>query len=171
MVMKTITCEARVSAEDHVSKPDLSPFDLDKPGVDGNSYNPPHCAYPSWIQQLEQGVADYEKFIRWVKHDPSRVYYTIVSAQAEYEKLQQQIVKHANGGLEAHRARPVPAAPDAAELEHLAESIKSHNDDLKMKHHCVAGEAISYANGLGRLRLDEQTRAGPGVVASIETPH
>ncbi|KAJ5494504.1 hypothetical protein N7463_010591 [Penicillium fimorum] len=58
MVMKTITCDSRVSAEDQVSKLVPAPSDLDKPRVDENPYNPPHCASSSWIQQLEQGVAD-----------------------------------------------------------------------------------------------------------------
>ncbi|OQE37698.1 hypothetical protein PENCOP_c009G00973 [Penicillium coprophilum] len=128
MAKKTITCKLLVSAESQVLKPDPASSDLGKPGVDGDSFNFSHRAYPSWIQQLEQGVADYE----------------------------------------SSYARAVTEASQPAKAEQSTEAIQSQYSDLKMQNDREVREAISYADELGRVRLDKQICASPRVLGSIE---
>ncbi|CAI7610273.1 unnamed protein product [Penicillium glandicola] len=156
MAKKTVTSQSQVGPKHQELNPDPAPSDL-------------HRGYPSWIQQLEQGVADYEQFMRWANRDPSRLYYTIVSAQAEYEKQQQQTAKLSNA-FEVHRAPAVTEAAETAEVEHSAELMKTEYNDLKEKYDRVVEEAKDHAYALRRFRLDEPIRAGPGF-ASIETPN
>ncbi|KAJ5158938.1 uncharacterized protein N7500_008589 [Penicillium coprophilum] len=85
------------------------------------------------MRVAQRDVADYERFIRWIRHGPSRVYYTIVSAQAEYKKLQQQTMKNAKDELQAHRARAVTEASQPAEAEQSTEFIQSQYIDLNVQ--------------------------------------
>ncbi|KAJ5185691.1 hypothetical protein N7491_006438 [Penicillium cf. griseofulvum] len=162
MARKVVTTESHIHSESQVSKHDPTTSDLDKPGVEEDSYNASrrHCL--SWIHQLKQGVADYEHFIQRVNLNPSTVYYTIVSAQAEYEKLQEQTMEKLNKALEAHRARAVVDASKAAEAEDAAW------DALNMQYYRSAKGKNGDADRLRRPRLDEPTCAGSKVLASIE---
>jgi hypothetical protein len=155
MARKVVTSESHIGSEGHVSKPNPATSALDKPGDDEDSHiaSRRHC--PPWIQQLKQGVADYEHFVQWINLDPSIVYNTIVSAQAEYEKLQQQTMEQHNKALEAHRARALIDDHKAAEAEDAEwGTLKTQDRFTKGKN--------------DRLRLDGPTRAGSGVLASVD---
>lgn len=89
---------------------------------------------------------DYEKFMGWVKKNLSRLQHTIVSAQAEYEKVQQQAVKEAADALEAHRARAITEVPETAEVKYSAELMQTMYGELREQHNRVVEEAKDYAN-------------------------
>lgn len=112
---------------------------------------------------------DYEKFKRWVKEELSLLQHTIVSAQAEYEKLQQQAVKEVTDALEAHQALAITEAPEAAVVNISAELMQTMYGELREQHNRVVEEAKDYANAVRRLQLKRPTRACPEILAYIKT--
>lgn len=168
MTKKTITSQSHVGTNCQELKPGPAPSGLGDLAGDEDSDNPLHRGYQSGISELEHGVADYEKFMRWADLDVNYLYNTIISAKAEYEKLLR---------LERHRTRAVTERLRAAEVEHSDElmqmkysELEKYNE-LKEQHDRAVEEAKDYAYALRRLRLDEPTPAGPEVLTSNKTPN
>ena len=155
MVIKTVPSRSPVGTDRQELKPDRAPSGLGILANDEDSYNPTHPGDQSAIVELEQGVADYGRFMRLLALAPNSLYNTIVSAQAEYEKLQ----------LEHHRTDAVTEPLRPAEVEHPDELMHTKYNALKERYDYAVEVAKDYAYALRCLRLHEPTPAGPKVLA------